>query len=80
MQGNFFSSDNAPEAVLQKAFAAELLGKTDNEDQEQTADLAKPLLGKELVMRYAERVNTPSGQGSSERPRLLLRLPARSSA
>ncbi len=60
MQGSFFSSDDAPEAVLQKAFAAELLGKTDKEDQLQTADLAKPLLGKELVMRYAERVNAPS--------------------
>jgi putative ABC transport system permease protein len=60
LQGNFFSSEDAPEAVLQKAFAAELLGKTDKEDQLQTADLAKPLLGKELVMRYAERVNTPA--------------------
>jgi putative ABC transport system permease protein len=60
LQGSFFSSDNAPEAILQKAFAAELLGKTDHEGQLSTADLAKPLLGKELVMRYAERVNTPS--------------------
>lgn len=57
MQGSFFSSDNAPEAILQKSFAAELLGKLGHEDQEKTADLAKPLLGKELVMRYAERVN-----------------------
>ena len=66
MQGTFFSSDNAAEAVLQKSFAAELLGKTDREDQEKTEDLAKPLLGKDLVMRYAERVNTPSGQGSTD--------------
>ena len=60
LQGSFFSSDNAQEAVLQKAFAAELLGKTDHEDQYKTADLAKALMGKDLVMRYAERVNTPA--------------------
>jgi putative ABC transport system permease protein len=60
LQGSFFSSDNAQEAILQKSFAAELLGKTDHEDQLATADLAKPLLGEELVMRYAERVNQPS--------------------
>ena len=64
MQGNFFSSDGAPEAILQKGFAAELLGKTEHEDQEKTADLAKPLIGKELVMRYAERVNAPPGQAA----------------
>jgi putative ABC transport system permease protein len=66
MQGSFFTSDDSPEAVLQKSFAAELLGKTDKEDQLQTADLAKPLLGKELVMRYAERVNAPSSTPSAE--------------
>ena len=60
LQGSFFSSDNAQEAILQKSFAAELLGKTDHEDQLSTTELAKPLLGKELVMRYAERVNSPS--------------------
>jgi putative ABC transport system permease protein len=64
LQGHFFSSDDAPEVVLQKTFAAELQGKTDKEDQLQTADLAKPLLGKELVMRYAERVNTPQANPS----------------
>ena len=66
IQGTFFSGDQAQEAVLQKSFAAELLGKTDREDQLQTADLAKPLIGKELVMRYAERVNTPSTDGSPD--------------
>jgi putative ABC transport system permease protein len=65
LQGSFFSSDDAPEAILQKPFAAELLGKTDHEDQEKTADLAKPLLGKELVMRYAERVNAPAGESAA---------------
>jgi putative ABC transport system permease protein len=66
LQGSFFSSDHAPEAILQKGFAAELLGKTAHEDQEKTADLAKPLLGKELVMRYAERVNTPPAEGAAD--------------
>jgi putative ABC transport system permease protein len=66
LQGSFFSSDKAAEAVLQKGFAAELLGKSDREGQEKTADLAKPLLGKELVMRYAERVNTPQTDGSGD--------------
>ena len=65
LQGNFFSSDNAPEAILQKSFAAELLGKSGHEDDQKTADLAKPLIGKELVMRYAERVNTPPENGAS---------------
>jgi putative ABC transport system permease protein len=58
LQGSFFSSDDAPEALLQKAFAAELLGKTakPGADEAPVAELARPLLGKELTMRYAERV------------------------
>ena len=61
MQGNFFSSDAAPEVILQKAFAEELLGKTPKPgaDDVNVADVARPLLGKELVMRYAERVEAP---------------------
>ncbi len=57
VQGHFFSSDTAPEAILQKAFAEELLGKTPKAgvDETKVADLAAPLLGKELTMRYAER-------------------------
>jgi putative ABC transport system permease protein len=57
VQGHFFSSDMAPEAILQKAFAEELLGKTSKAgvDETKVADLASPLLGKELTMRYAER-------------------------
>jgi putative ABC transport system permease protein len=62
IQGSFFSSDSAPEAVLQKAFAAELLGKTPplGSPEPNVADLAKPLLGKELTMRYAQRASAPS--------------------
>jgi putative ABC transport system permease protein len=56
MQGSFFSSDAAAEIVLQKSFAAELLGKASNDDDTlNVADLANPLLGKQLTMRYAER-------------------------
>jgi ABC-type antimicrobial peptide transport system permease subunit len=62
MQGSFFSSDTAPEVILQKTFAEELLGKTPARglDETSVADLAKPLLGKELTMRYAQRAATPS--------------------
>jgi putative ABC transport system permease protein len=58
MQGGFFSSDTAPELILQKSFAEELLGRKrkPGEDDANVADLAAPLLGKELTMRYAERV------------------------
>jgi putative ABC transport system permease protein len=62
MQGHFFSSDVAPEVILQKAFAEELLGKVPARglDETNVADLAAPLLGKELVMRYAQREAAPS--------------------
>lgn len=57
MQGSFFSSDRAPEAILQKSFAEELLGKTPRlgAPEPNVADIAKPLLGKELTMVYAQR-------------------------
>jgi putative ABC transport system permease protein len=62
MQGTFFSSDTAPEVILQKTFAEELLGKTPARgvDETNVADLAKPLLGKELRMRYAQRAASPT--------------------
>jgi len=65
MQGGFFSSDMAPEVILQKSFAAELLGKTPKPGSEESpvAELAKPLLGKEMTMRYAEQV---AGNSSSD--------------
>jgi len=63
MQGNYFSSENAPEAILQKSFAEELLGKTPRlgTPEPNVAELAAPLLGKELVLRYAQRETSPSG-------------------
>jgi ABC-type lipoprotein release transport system permease subunit len=62
MQGSFFSSDAAPEVIVQKAFAEELLGKTPPRGGEEpnVADLAKPLLGKELTIHYAQRAVSPT--------------------
>jgi len=62
MQGSFFSSDGAAEVILQKSFAEELLGITPKPGADTTslAELAKPLLGRELTMRYAERTSSPS--------------------
>jgi putative ABC transport system permease protein len=64
--GSFFSSENAPEVILQKSFALELLGKTPppgQEDDFPVNELAKPLLGQELTMRYAQRVSPPPSTG-----------------
>jgi putative ABC transport system permease protein len=60
LQGHFFSSDTAPEVVIQKAFAEELLGKAPKAgvDETNVAELAAPVLGKELIMRYAQRENS----------------------
>lgn len=57
MQGSFFSSDTAPEIILQKAFAEELLGKTPplGAPEPSVAELAPSLLGKQLTLRYAQR-------------------------
>jgi ABC-type antimicrobial peptide transport system permease subunit len=67
MQGSFFSSDTASEVILQKTFAEELLGKTPPRggDELNVADLAKPLLGKELTMRYAQRAPGPAPPSAS---------------
>jgi putative ABC transport system permease protein len=63
VQGSFFSSEAAPEAILQKSFAEELLGiknKPGASDADiNIAELARPLLGKELMMRYAQRTASP---------------------
>src|SRR5205085_1146031 len=51
MQGHFFSSPNADEAILQAEFAKELNPQT------------WLLIGKDLVLRYAERQALPSQAG-----------------
>lgn len=57
IQGGFFSAENAPEVILQKSFAEELLGKAPAPGgaEQNVTELAKPLLGKEITMRYAQR-------------------------
>ncbi|HEV2696595.1 MAG TPA: ABC transporter permease, partial [Terriglobales bacterium] len=67
MQGRFFSSDGAHEAVIQKVFAAELLGRAPARGPEETpvSELAKPLLGKQIVMRYNERTSASGGENSA---------------
>ncbi|HEV7220915.1 MAG TPA: FtsX-like permease family protein [Terriglobales bacterium] len=68
MQGRFFSSEMATEVILAKSFAEELLGRTPKtgEDDLKVAELGPPLLGKELTMRYAERI--PTEDASSPKP------------
>jgi len=67
MLGSFFTSDVASEVILQKSFAEELSGikAKPGDDVTAIASLGKPLLGKELTMRYAERTasSTPTGTG-----------------
>ena len=65
MQGSFFSSDTAAEAILQKQFAEELLGKTPPRGgaEPSVSEIAAPLLGKELIMRYAQRASSQAQPG-----------------
>src|SRR5262249_22784535 len=66
MQGNFFSGDARDEVILQKMFAAELLGKTArNPDEVNVREVAQPLLGKKIVLRYAERESGGAGADST---------------
>src|SRR5215471_15278239 len=65
IEGRFFSSDHAHEAIVQKTFAAELLGKpVHGPDEINVAEVAKPVLGKQIVMRYAERTASGSDKDS----------------
>jgi putative ABC transport system permease protein len=54
MQGNFFSSTTASEAILQIEFAKDL------------SDKPSSLIGQELVLRYAERQALPSAAVNSD--------------
>ena len=65
MQGSFFSSEDAHEVILQKTFAAELMGKpTRGPEEINVADVARPLLGKQVEMRYTEREGSVQDAGS----------------
>jgi len=68
VQGHFFSSNTAPEAILQKAFAEELLGKTPKPglDETNVKELAAPLVGKELIMRYAQRESAQNNAAAND--------------
>lgn len=70
MQGRFFSSDTAPEVILQKSFAEELLGKTPplGAPEPSVVDLAKPLLGKQLTLHYAQRGTSTIPPAASNAP------------
>lgn len=67
MQGHFFSSDAAHEVIIQKNFAAELLGRAQPRGPEElkVTDVAGPVLGKQLIMRYAERTASSNAQDSA---------------
>jgi len=54
MQGNFFSSATADEAILQIEFAKDL------------SDKPSSLIGQELVLRYAERQALPSAAANTD--------------
>ena len=54
MQGNFFSSTTANEAILQIEFAKDL------------SDKPAALIGQELVLRYAERQSLPSAATTTD--------------
>ena len=69
IQGKFFTSGDAAEAIVQSHFAEELLGITPSTDESTSpsgpSPALQPLLGKELVMSYAERVpaaTAPTGK------------------
>ncbi len=57
MLGSFFSSASAPEIILQKRFAEELLGISPSPNAPETDPARlKPLIGKEITLHYAERI------------------------
>ena len=64
MQGHFFSSDVADEAILQIQFANELLGirPKPGEFTWKLNPQTQTLIGKEMTLRYAERV-APAASG-----------------
>jgi putative ABC transport system permease protein len=78
-QGRFYSSDTAPEVIILAEFGRALLGlpqQPQDADQKLTQDQVQQLLGKNLVLRYAERSTdaplpaTPSNatQGNAPAP------------
>ena len=76
MQGRFFSSGDAHEVILQKRFAAELLGKSVNGPADiNVAEVSQPVLGKTIVMRYNERTSSVTDKDSASYSVLSRELP-----
>jgi len=67
MQGHFFSSDAAHEVIIQKNFAAELLGRAQPRGPEElkASEVAGPVLGEQLIMRYNERIASSNTEDSA---------------
>jgi ABC-type antimicrobial peptide transport system permease subunit len=64
LQGSFFSSNTAPEALILADFARDLLDVKEQNiqrDSKLTDDQVKQVLGKQITLRYAERVSNDSG-------------------
>jgi len=72
IQGTYFSSPTASEAILQKEFADELMGGQDTPTHPSaiTLDQTKTLIGKNLILRYGERVSAPAQPSPIEAPKL----------
>lgn len=69
MAGKFFSSTNADQVILQKSFAAELMGKAPAHgiDNSKASDFSS-LLGKQITMRYAQRqASAPPPESQEEK-------------
>ncbi len=65
LQGSFFSSPTAAEAVIMGSFGRELLDlPSDPMQKKLTPEQVKQLLGKEVIVRYAER-QAPAASGES---------------
>jgi putative ABC transport system permease protein len=69
VKGQFFSGPEVPEAVIMADFGRELLGLPEeplNSDKQLTTDQANALLGKKLVLRYAERQSSGAVPASTQ--------------
>ena len=55
MEGKFFSSDMAPEVILQQEEALELASLPEDSKETLNSAAMKSLIGKELTLKYAER-------------------------
>jgi len=61
MQGRYFASETALEVIILKSFGEQLLGNVPKQGaaEPSLAAVAGPLIGKQIVMQYAERTSSP---------------------